>query len=267
MMKRIAWLTDIHMDFLSEPERSAFSDNLAALSPDAILLGGDISTARDLTVQLSRLHDATSATIHFVLGNHDYYHGSIGQLRREIVEYCRTRPRLRYLTSLDMESLSPHVGLVGHDGWGDAREGNFAGSSVRLQDDALIAELIGLGSADRRRLLEALGDEAADHVRRVLPVACDRYRDVILLTHVPPFRQAAWHEGRLSDDDWAPFFTCAAMGQAILEVMSQRPDCRLTVLCGHTHSAGTTQPLTNVQVLTGAAEYGHPAIQRIFEFD
>jgi hypothetical protein len=32
-----------------------------------------------------------------------------------------------------------------------------------------------------------------------LPAALGRFRHVVVLTHVPPFREACWHEGRISD--------------------------------------------------------------------
>ncbi len=57
-----------------------------------------------------------------------------------------------------------------------------------------------------------------------------------------------------------------APGEAIVAVMRQAPDCRLTVLCGHTHSPAEYRPLPNVLCLTGQAEYGSPRVQRVFEF-
>jgi len=36
-------------------------------------------------------------------------------------------------------------------------------------------------------------------------------------------------------------------------------------LVGHTHGAGTNEPLPNLQVITGGADYGHPQIERIIE--
>jgi hypothetical protein len=86
-----------------------------------------------------------------------------------------------------------------------------------------------------------------------------------LATHVPPLREACWHEGRLSDDEWAPHFTCKAMGDAILEIMRDYPQRKLTVFCGHTHSPGQCRPLPNVEILTGGAKYGLPGIQRVIE--
>ena len=44
--------------------------------------------------------------------------------------------------------------------------------------------------------------------------------------------------------------------------MSHSPQCQLTVLCGHTHGSGTVEILPNLQVHTGAATYGEPAIQQ-----
>jgi len=57
------------------------------------------------------------------------------------------------------------------------------------------------------------------------------------------------------------------VGDAILEIMPQYPQRRLTVLCGHTHGEGVCQPLANVEILTGGAEYGRPAVARVFEWD
>jgi hypothetical protein len=173
-----------------------------------------------------------------------------------------------YLTALaEPVALTPGVALVGHDGWADARLGDYERSLVMMNDYKLIAELAAHGKRDRWPILQALGDEAAAHIRTVLPKALERYPHVLLATHIPPLREACWHEGRLSDDEWAPHFTCKAMGDAILEIMRDYPQQKLTVFCGHTHSPGQCRPLANVEILTGGAKYGLPAIQRILEFE
>jgi hypothetical protein len=188
-------------------------------------------------------------------------------VRRAVTELCREEPNLVYLTATDEPiELSPGVGLIGHDGWADARVGDYDGSEVMLNDYGLIAELADMSKPARRKVLERLGDEAAAHVAAVLAKSLDRYAETVLLTHVPPLREACWHEGRLSDDEWSPHFTCLAMGNAILAAMENRPDRKLTVLCGHTHGAGETRPMPNVHMITGGAVYGNPTIQREFTF-
>ena len=82
---------------------------------------------------------------------------------------------------------------------------------------------------------------------------------------MPPFREACWHEGRISDDDWLPHFTCKAVGDVLSEAMRARPDRQMTVLCGHTHGAGEAEILPNLRVSTGGAVYGEPEVQRVFE--
>jgi 3',5'-cyclic AMP phosphodiesterase CpdA len=266
-MNRIAWLTDIHLNFLLARQVNEFLGSVAEVRPDAVLISGDIAEAHNICEYLQRIDEAIGAPLYFVLGNHDFYCGSIAEVRQRVARLCAERPRLHFLTCSDVARLTPQIGVVGHDGWADGRLGDYPGSMVLMNDFRLIAELAGRTKQDRWDVLKGLGDEAAAHFRRVLPLAFETYPDVVLLTHVPPFREACWHEGRLSDDQWLPHFTCQAVGEAILEIMAARPDQRLTVLCGHTHGQGETQPLPNVQVITGGAEYGHPVIGRVLEFD
>lgn len=264
-MRRIAWLTDIHLDFLEPSKVDEFLDRVSDENPDGVLMGGDIAEADSVVEYLARMDERLGRPVCFVLGNHDFYGGSIAAVRAAVAKLCDARSRLNYLTHSSTVALTPDVGLVGHDGWADARVGDYRHSQVMLNDYRLIRELAGVSKMARWPLLNQLGDQAAEHVRRVLPEALDRHQHVFLLTHVPPLRQACWHQGRLSDDQWAPHFTCQAVGDAILDIMRQRPERRLTVLCGHTHGSGETRPLENVVILTGGAEYGQPEVARVFD--
>ena len=76
-MKHVAWLTDIHLDFLDPHEIDAFCQSVAHSGADAILLGGDISTAPRIRGHLLLLEKHLQRPIYFVLGNHDAYGGSI----------------------------------------------------------------------------------------------------------------------------------------------------------------------------------------------
>jgi hypothetical protein len=121
--------------------------------------------------------------------------------------------------------------------------------------------------AQRWPLLKALGDQAAAELRRPLVEALDRFHHVLVATHLPPLREACWHEGQISDDEWAPHFTCKAIGDMLLEVVRVHPDRQVAVYCGHTHSPGVTQALPNLTIFTGGSQYGHPTIQRTVELN
>ena len=265
---RLAWLSDIHLNFLSRDDADDFFAKIRVESPDAILLTGDIGEARNVVVWLERLDRELQRPIYFVLGNHDFYGGSIEAVRAAVTALERPRPHLKYLTATDeVIELTPTVGLVGDDGWADARLGNYEQSLIMMNDYRLITELAPLSKQDRWPRLKELGDQAAAHVRRLLPQALDSYEQVILGTHVPPLREACWHEGQLSNDEWLPHFTCKAVGDAILEIMRANPTRQLNVYCGHTHSPGICQPLPNVAIHTGSAHYGVPEIQGIIEIE
>jgi 3',5'-cyclic-AMP phosphodiesterase len=264
-MLRLAWLTDIHLNFVEPAQVDDLCRSVVDNGADAVLLTGDIAEAVDVVDHLQALDDRIGLPLYFVLGNHDFYRGSIAGVRGAIAELCARRPRLHWLPGSGVVELTPETGLVGHDGWADGRLGDYAGSEVMLNDYWLIEELAGLDRAGRLEQLHALGDEAADHFRRILPAALGRFRRLVVLTHVPPFREACWHDGQVSGNDWLPHFACRATGEALFEAAAGSPDRELTVLCGHTHSPGEAQVLPNLRVLTGGAEYGRPEVQAVMD--
>ena len=261
---RFAWLTDLHLNFCNSEQVQELLDGIDATEADAVLIGGDIGEAPDVIGYLKRFA-SLGRPVFFVLGNHDFYHGSIRQVRADVDDLCQDAENLYCLSTGGVIELTPDTALIGHDGWGDARVGDFDNSTVELNDYRLIKELSGIDKQTRKEVLRSLGDHAASYVRRALPEALERYQHVWFLTHVPPWREACWHEGRHSDDNWTPHFACGAGGEALREIMAEHPDRQLTVLCGHTHGKGETQVLSNLLAITGGAEYGRPKVQRVFE--
>ena len=260
-----AWLTDIHLNFLDSNRRTRFLGRVAEASPDIVLLGGDTGEADSVITFLEQMERLLARPVYFVLGNHDFYGGSIASVRRQVESLTRDSPCLFWLNRERHVSLTPRTALVGHDSWADGRLGDFFGSTVELNDFHLIEELAGCPKPDRLRKIQALADEAAEHLRRTLPEALRAHEEVILLTHVPPFREAAWHQGRPSGEEWLPFFCCGAVGEVLKSSMRDHPDRKLTVLCGHTHGAGTCRILPNLSVRTGGAAYGSPEIQTVLQ--
>lgn len=264
---RLAWLSDLHLNFVSKEQADRFLAAVLAEGPEAVLISGDIGTARHLPAYLRHMEARLRRPIYFVLGNHDYYHGSIQGVRAAVREQARRSRWLTWLPEAGAVVLTAAVGLVGHDGWADGRSGDYGRSTVMMNDYLLIEELAGLGRQARLERLRALGDEAAAHFRAVLPAALERHRRVIAVTHVPPFEEACWHEGRISDANFRPHYVCQAAGEALREAMAARPDRELLVLCGHTHGEGEAQILPNLRVLTAGARYGEPAVQRVWQIE
>ena len=262
---KLVWLTDIHLNFVQQNELDDFFEVLTASAPDSVLISGDIGEAPDVTWRLIDLKTRLSCPIYFVLGNHDFYRGNFVGVRSRIKNLCSSTPNLHYLSTSGIIALTEQTGLLGHDGWGDARLGTPRNWRIALNDWELIEDLRLLSEERLLMKLNALGDEAAAHFRDVLPEAVERFSELIVVTHVPPFREACWHQGRISDDDWLPHFTCKAVGDVLFETMAAHPDRKMTVLCGHTHGGGEAQILPNLKVLTGEGAYGQPVVQRDLE--
>ncbi len=256
----LAWATDVHLDFLEAPERRAFAERLAATGCEAVLLTGDISDQRALGRHLVEVAETAGVPVFFVLGNHDYYHGSVVSGRDLARAVCQQVPQLTWLHVAGVVPLRPGVALVGVDGWGDARLGAPDTTPILLNDFRLIEELAWKPTPARNALLRELGDESAATLATTLHEALREHSRVIVATHIPPFAEACWHEGELSNDDWLPFFTCDAVGQVLLRAAEAHPGKQLEVYCGHTHSPGVAELRPNLVVYTGGARYGHPDV-------
>jgi len=262
-MKRLAWLTDIHLEFVTAEAIDAFCDRVADAAPDALLVGGDTGTASSFTRYLLSLEKRLRCPIYFVLGNHDFYGGSIATVRTIAAELTRSAQWLHWLAVSGVVPLTATTGLIGHGSWADGRLGSAQRSQVMLNDYYQIREFIGLSAAQRFALLNALGDEAATHFRRVLPLALEHFRRVLLLTHMSPFRESCRYGDSITGDEFLPHFSCKAVGDVLIEAMQSHPDRNLTVLCGHTHTPARVQVLPNLHVKAGSARYGAPRLQEV----
>jgi hypothetical protein len=89
----------------------------------------------------------------------------------------------------------------------------------------------------------------------------------LIATHVPPFCESCWYEGKTTDDNWAPFFVCGSVGRVLQQTSQVRPQSMFTVLCGHTHHEGVATMRDNLVVYTGAAEYGSPEVEGTIDIE
>ena len=260
---RLAWITDVHLNFVKLDDRNRFYAAVRQAVPEAILLGGDIAEAPTFLGYLREMQHAFQIPLYFVLGNHDFYRSSFRDVIDEVREIAN--PQLTWLTRSGVQLLTKTTALIGDDGWADGRFGGFMNSPIMLNDYMLIGEFLGLNKPERLTVMNKLGDAAAARIKAKLEEACVLRKRIIMLTHVPPFRESCWYEGKVSDDNWLPHFSSKAMGEAILEVMDENPECELVVLCGHTHGEVTVHPRPNVVVHTGGAVYGRPKLQQMFD--
>ena len=263
MIKRIGWCTDIHLDFVEYSVYREFISAILKAKLDAIFITGDIGNADNVDFYLQQLCKEIGIPVYFVLGNHDFYQGSIRETRKRISNLCQKTPGLIWVTIKGVMELTPNTVLLGHDSWADGRLGNYRDSGVMLNDYLHIKELSNVTKNERLKRLHKLGDEAADYVSYFLSRALENYDHIIFMTHVPPFKEACLYDGRVANDDWLPHFSCKAVGDVLYQGMLKNRYVDTLVLCGHTHTRAEVDILPNLRVKTGSAEYGRPVLQEV----
>jgi len=263
-VSQVAWITDPHLNFVTPPVWAEFTAKAAASPADLVLISGDISEADDFAWHLERFASQTGKAIAFVLGNHDFYRGGFAT-SRAAARQSMENPGVVYLTDHPPIELGNGWCLIGDDCPADARSGNAWASPIEMSDFVLIDELRGLDERKRIAAYQREGDLARQRIERNLALASRVAEKILVLLHTPPFREACWYQGRISDDHWAPYFVCQTVGECLEEFATAHPSLQLKVLCGHTHSPGECRPRENLQVITGGAEYGLPEITDLLQ--
>lgn len=261
-----AWLTDIHLNFIDDVARQKFYQEIVNAKCDGVLISGDIAEAPSVVDILNEMAVCIDKPIYFVLGNHDYYRGQIQEVRDAMTELTKNNNKLFWLPASGMQKLDNNTFLIGQDGWADGRLGGYQNSRVVLNDSRMIADLFQekiLGKYQLLEKMQQLADADAVKLQNALKEAVSQNpKKIIVLTHVPPFKEACVHEGKISGDDWLPYFSSKVIGDVLTGVAQKNPEIEFLVLCGHTHSAASVD-YGNLTIRVGKAEYCWPEIQKI----
>lgn len=273
----IAHLTDIHMNFPSAYRLSLFfehcRDMVKEYDIDCFVLTGDISEAPVVDKHIEMLRDFLERPCYFVCGNHDFYHGSISDVRKRLTDAFNTPSNSTciYLSATDYVSINQTTAIVGHDGWYDGVYADWHKSKLNMNDYHIIQELAPLYHMQLFAKIQELSKEGADHVSvNAAKAIADGHTNIIIATHVPPFAENSVYNGKISDNDWLPHFSSGFMGRAILDLANNNPKVKFTVLCGHSHGEAQHSPKianNNVISFTGKAEYGAPQISKVHLID
>lgn len=158
-MKRYAWLSDIHLNFVDEDGRFDFYKTIRESEVDGVFITGDIAEGPSFDFFLVEMQDHIGhlKDIFYVLGNHDYYNSSFKSIRSDAHRVCYLSERIKY------DILTNNTWILGQDGWADTRNGNVRESHVRLNDWRFIKEL--KDCEDHNALLKKLKKLADDDVK------------------------------------------------------------------------------------------------------
>ncbi len=229
---KMLWMTDLHLDQAEKDERERLLLELRKVEFDSAVITGDISSPGFLGRDLLALGTACEPRrVFFVLGNHDM-ESRREEVERSAIVVCRSQRNLRPVWKQEVIPLTANAGLIGHHG------------SV---------------------CSEGQGGDPSRHFRKVLPQALSRFRQVWLITHMPPFDQAVRFSGRPVWGRKLDRFVNRSSGGVIAGIARQFPGRKVSVLSGHTHHGRSTRISAVVDITVGSARPGYPKIQKIIE--
>lgn len=265
--RKVLWLTDLHLDRADPRKKRALLAKIAEMEYDTLVVTGDISSAPFVAGHLRELAAACCPRpLYFVLGNHDFYSGTIDAVEKEVDAVCHATKNLHHLRGREIVPLSPDTALVGHRGWADARAGWGNRTIIRSRDHYSINDFKTLSNQALFSKMESLGQEAARSFRKTLPYALSIYQQVVVATHVSPFPKSAYFCDRPCGPTHQPHFVNLSAGMALYGIARQFPRKLVSVLAGHTHSRFKVDILSNLKVRVGEARTGNPSIQEVLEF-
>ena len=256
----IVWTADIHLNFIDSRKFTALCNDINSEKPDYIIISGDIGEAPSVDIYLEKLAMFIKVPIFFVLGNHDFYYGSIQGVRNTVDELCKKSDNLCYLTNSDVQILhkgSEKFALIGHDGWGDCGYGNLSGD-IKLNDWYLINDFQKMSMLQISVFMKYLAQESVKQLEVKLVKAFKEADTVVLSTHVPPFKECSTYRGVVSSNDYLPMYCNKMLGDMLIKYMNKHKNKGLIVLCGHTHDEVCKNVTENIVCNVSGSDYKKP---------
>jgi predicted MPP superfamily phosphohydrolase len=265
-IESFTWLTDPHLEFCSHRTRHDLYQSINQAAGEIVVITGDISAGPHRSDQYTELAEHVTKPIYFVLGNHDRYGTTFANTEAVVARVTRQFSHLVRLDGSQVIPLNESVALIGVEGWADGLGGEGPSTKARIND---FYEIVDFATEPEPQVFRAMKERARKYARALRPSllkALKAYQTTIIATHVPPYEDAAWHEGSPSSGDYQPFFSSPTMGKLIKAAATEHPGKSVLVLCGHTHSPGIYRD-GSILVLTAGARYGYPAISQMIRLD
>ena len=241
------WFSDTHLDQVLPWVLLKFIAHVIKERPKGIFLTGDISNGKLTPWHLKILATFISCPIYFVLGNHDYYLSSIDKVHDKIRKLCKRYPNLIWITEAGIIPINDETAIIGNEGWYDAANGKPGYLKLTI-DWWMTKNFRKLPSMRHRmRVWREMSQRSVDDIVAKLEYAIKLgYKNIYILTHFPPWKEATMHIGTLLEGFWLPYNVNLRLGQALEDVMKRHEDRYITVLSGHTHDKFEIRITSNI---------------------
>jgi 3',5'-cyclic AMP phosphodiesterase CpdA len=107
------------LDRLIERDYLEYKEYLQELNPDALIISGDIAEGEVVCRTLKDFNGSFDFPVCFVLGNHDFYHGSFSEVENSIRKLVKESKKIHWLSEFGVLRLNDLTALIGVEGWGE----------------------------------------------------------------------------------------------------------------------------------------------------
>lgn len=282
-MSSFVWMSDLHLDFYADNVNRVVYEITKICEPSdvrGLLISGDITTSRNLITHLAMIERALQKPIYFVLGNHDFYDSSYEDVNKQMVELSSMSNFLKYLPTTPYVQINNNTVIVGANGWYDGIHGRpsldvimmdwirmkdyqelFIGSPQNWEGSARAKPCTAKHLAlilDKSRELSL--NSAQQVTRGIKSAKRNSMKNVIVITHIPPFPQVCFYKGLPSLPTFVAWYSSKLMGDVLTQAAEQLQDMTFTVLCGHTHERRSVEIKKNLRVVSGQAKFGEVVV-------
>lgn len=204
--QKILWVTDTHFT-LRDRSINHFVELASSSKYSNVFITGDIANDGILGI-LHLIEKKISKPIYFVLGNSDHnYYQEILNVQKSIKQNFEKSKFLHYLDN-KIIFLDEKYALIGFDG--------FANTWVANEYSQF------------HKLIESLKVNIEHSIKM-------DSKKIIILTHVPPFKESCWYRGKVSSGKQAEQYYCSALGNLLLDLSKKNKKIKFIVFSGHTH--------------------------------
>jgi hypothetical protein len=102
----------------------------------------------------------------------------------------------------------------------------------------------------------AIADQSTYYLVDKIEKAIEQgYKNIYVLTHFPPWKEATRDVGTVFEKFWMPYNVNVRLGVALEEVMVNHKKKHITVLAGHTHTDCWIHVSRNIECKVSKAKY------------
>lgn len=220
------------MNRLSHVEYHALLHKVCQAHATRVWITGDIGDPSNNWKFLNELLEAVNRSVYFLLGNHDFYQGTISQARQKAAKICQQHSNAFYLHECEGFMMDGHL-VLGVDGWANTDKTSLHGTTW---DSEQIFDLQNLSIEQLQQVMNQFAEEdTALLLKKCRQSLSSSIHSVCIFTHIPPVDARLGSGKTRAMQEMRTVFYSEALSKGLHELTKYYPKVNFQVFSGHLH--------------------------------